>query len=556
MAKNYSLTWDPASVSAGLHVATTGSDSNPGTSALPWLTIQHALSVATAGATINVHAGTYREQLDPPRGGTSDLSRIRLQAATGETVNIRGSERITSWSSLGGGKWSAAIANTFFGSWNPYTNQVGGGNSNSTGAVYLDGVPYTEVGSTGALTASGLWTASVSGGNTTITAHFGAANPNTQLAEINVRRTVLTPTTEGLGYITLYGLNFQHAATIWSDPDGANRPQRGALATNYGHNWLIERCYVGDSTAIGISLGLGDATDANVISDSGSHIIRYCTVERCGEGGINGSHNAVVSTVEYCLIQDCCTLTAGAELAGLKFHTAIDMIIRGNVIRRCNNGFGLWLDWQSMGTRVTGNVIDAAATKSIYLEADHGPTLVDNNVLVGDRVYISESNVEAFNLLINSSVGVSGDGRTPSLFTPHTITDLVGATVSPQYDRSYGNIFVNSGGLSTSGTNAGGSNVSYSSGAGAASVTHNSTGCVVQFTADTAPVSTGCPVVNATLIGTLQPSNCSIEDHTGAGITVSTDALGVARGASPTAGPWQVLPSGINSRTYSAGQAA
>lgn len=46
-----------------LYVSTTGNDANPGTEALPWRTIQKAMNSATAGSTVNVKAGTYRERL-------------------------------------------------------------------------------------------------------------------------------------------------------------------------------------------------------------------------------------------------------------------------------------------------------------------------------------------------------------------------------------------------------------------------------------------------------------------------------------------------------------
>src|SRR6185437_1244064 len=44
---------------ADRYVATTGSDSNDGSAAHPWLTIQHAGSLATPGMTIHVAPGTY-----------------------------------------------------------------------------------------------------------------------------------------------------------------------------------------------------------------------------------------------------------------------------------------------------------------------------------------------------------------------------------------------------------------------------------------------------------------------------------------------------------------
>jgi hypothetical protein len=46
------------------YVATTGNDSNPGTTmSAPWRTIQHAMNSATPGSTVNIMAGTYQERL-------------------------------------------------------------------------------------------------------------------------------------------------------------------------------------------------------------------------------------------------------------------------------------------------------------------------------------------------------------------------------------------------------------------------------------------------------------------------------------------------------------
>ncbi|BCU79008.1 right-handed parallel beta-helix repeat-containing protein [Luteolibacter sp. LG18] len=54
------------------HVTTTGSDSQPGTLAQPWRTIQKAASTAIAGDTVNVHAGTYAERVAfTSRSGTA-----------------------------------------------------------------------------------------------------------------------------------------------------------------------------------------------------------------------------------------------------------------------------------------------------------------------------------------------------------------------------------------------------------------------------------------------------------------------------------------------------
>ena len=47
------------------HVSPSGSDRNPGTEDLPFKTIQRAADLAMPGDTVVVHAGEYREWVDP-----------------------------------------------------------------------------------------------------------------------------------------------------------------------------------------------------------------------------------------------------------------------------------------------------------------------------------------------------------------------------------------------------------------------------------------------------------------------------------------------------------
>ena len=57
-------------VGSTFYISTTGSDSNPGTSTQPWLTIQHAANTVTAGATVNVMGGEYNAFVSFPNSGT------------------------------------------------------------------------------------------------------------------------------------------------------------------------------------------------------------------------------------------------------------------------------------------------------------------------------------------------------------------------------------------------------------------------------------------------------------------------------------------------------
>ncbi|RJP54416.1 MAG: DUF1565 domain-containing protein, partial [Anaerolineaceae bacterium] len=66
-----SATATPSPVStASFYVSTSGNDSNPGTQAQPWRTIQKAANTVTAGSTVFVQAGNYAERVSVIRSGS------------------------------------------------------------------------------------------------------------------------------------------------------------------------------------------------------------------------------------------------------------------------------------------------------------------------------------------------------------------------------------------------------------------------------------------------------------------------------------------------------
>ena len=71
------------------YVSTTGSDSNPGTLAQPWLTIQHAANTVTAGATVYVLAGVYNQSINFPNSGTASAP-VVFASYPGQTAVIDG----------------------------------------------------------------------------------------------------------------------------------------------------------------------------------------------------------------------------------------------------------------------------------------------------------------------------------------------------------------------------------------------------------------------------------------------------------------------------------
>lgn len=71
------------------YIATTGSDSNPGTLAQPWATLQHAAEVMQPGDTVYVRSGTYTQSVVLRRSGSVNQP-LTFAAYPGETVILDG----------------------------------------------------------------------------------------------------------------------------------------------------------------------------------------------------------------------------------------------------------------------------------------------------------------------------------------------------------------------------------------------------------------------------------------------------------------------------------
>jgi Right handed beta helix region len=79
----------PPSTGQTFYVATTGSDSNPGTLEAPWRNVQHALDVLQPGQRALVRGGTYAESLGVDRAGTAAAT-ITIENYPGERPVVNG----------------------------------------------------------------------------------------------------------------------------------------------------------------------------------------------------------------------------------------------------------------------------------------------------------------------------------------------------------------------------------------------------------------------------------------------------------------------------------
>ena len=97
--------------------ASGGNNSNPGTLASPFATIQRAATAAVAGDTVLIRAGTYRETVTPAASGTS-TSPITFRNYGNEVVTLNGTDVLSSatWTLDSGSIYHTPLDASFFSS--------------------------------------------------------------------------------------------------------------------------------------------------------------------------------------------------------------------------------------------------------------------------------------------------------------------------------------------------------------------------------------------------------------------------------------------------------
>lgn len=477
----------------------------------PYKLINEAAKLALPGDEVLVFPGTYREYVNPINGGTEE-ARISYRSVEPLKAVITGAERVTTWKQYKENVWVCRIDNSLFGNYNPYTTFVMGdwyfGPINKhTGAVYMNDQQFYETTSLQECLEAKVYGRSWERKNsvykwyteqdeksneTIIFANFQGKLPNQENVEVNVRREVFMPQKTGINNITVTGFKINKAATTWAPPASY---QDGMIGPHWAKNWIIEDCEISHSRCAGISLGKYRDPDNDqyftykhvksptqmerdavcrgqyhgwLKENIGHHIIRRCNIHHCEQDGIVGRQGGVFSIIEDNHIHDINNMQelAGAEIAGIKMHAAIDVIIRRNRINDCT--MGIWTDWEAQGTRITQNLLDhnyapsgtaprivgAMQSQDIFVEVGHGPTLIDNNLLLSKASLrlATEGVACVHNLMLGSitSIGANTDffvdGKNQPRFTPYHIphrTEVAGfMTILHGDDRFYNNIFI------------------------------------------------------------------------------------------------------------------
>ena len=177
-------------------------------------------------------------------------------------------------------------------------------------------------------------------------------------------------------------------------------------------------------------------------------MVRNNRISHCEQAGIVGSLGAVFSTITGNVIHDIHVrrLFSGAEMAGIKIHGAIDTEIRRNhIYRTC---LGIWLDWMAQGTHVTANLLHDN-DRDLFVEVDHGPFLVDNNLFLsrGSLLDVSEGGAYVHNLFTGRLEPHPELNRETPFHKAHS-TEVAGLRKTQGGDnRFFNNLFVGGTGL-------------------------------------------------------------------------------------------------------------
>jgi alpha-N-arabinofuranosidase len=374
----------------------------------------------------------------------------------------------------------------------------------------------------------------------------------------------------------------QHAATPWAPPTAE---QIGLIGTHWSKGWIIENNVISHSRCSGIALGKhGDEFDNTSGNSAGGyvktieralkqgwdkknivhHIVRNNTISHCEQTGIVGSMGAVFSTITGNTIHDIHVqqLFVCFEMAGIKLHGAIDVEISKNHIYHCS--LGLWLDWMAQGAQVTKNLFNDNG-RDLFLEVNHGPYLIDNNIFLSAGRFDIQSDGGAFvHNLIAGNIIVRPDNRLTPIHKAHATT-LAGLRKTPNGDvRFYNNLLA--GTASLSGYDAAtlpvqmegnvflkGAKPSKQESAPMVmtefdpqiKVLEKPDGCYLELTTNKAWSGQKRKIVTSALLGKAVAPDLPFETRNGTQLRLNTDYIGKKRDeANPFPGPFEISEEG------------
>lgn len=356
------VSYDTSVYSTALHVATTGSDTNPGTAARPVATLARAIALApssTTTTTIIVHGGTYRQgQLS-----VSSSKPVRIVAASGSTPVFDGSQALTGTWTTDGALRSHAYT--------PIPVTDGSGISFTTGqnltniagrhadqvwvgtrqlrqvmskTAVVDGTFFVDAAYNRVyLTATDAGSGPVAASALTHFASFSA--PGTTVEGITIRRYSNHASIYGVVRVNQTADRFTMRDTVIEDAAYQAVQLAGSTSGDLLDRVTLDRVTITGSNWMGVAAMLTDNLTINRTRITGTN--------RWDEFSLSPQSGALKTSRTW-------------------YTTVSNSVITGNRVH------GLWFDQSNFDVTVASSRIDATVGSAIFFEISDRLTLVDN----------------------------------------------------------------------------------------------------------------------------------------------------------------------------------
>ena len=401
--------------SGALFVSPSGSNSNAGTQAAPFKTLNFALTKAKAGSTVVMRGGTYREGASGYSvGGTYYViqpTNVSIQAYPGETVWMDGTVKVTKWKKVSKNHYKVAWSTPSFCAGKyysrhfssqttsgpcSYSDAVGGTASvGDPQMVFVNGSQIKEVTSTKKLKSGTFfydWKKRVM--------HIGFS-PSKKTVEVTKYPQALAlfkPTD-----VSIKGIGFRRYAT-----NQFANATAAALLLNAGTNVTLENVVITQSAGSGLlSWGTRNLTiRSSILSANGANGLDFSgsAVKHASDSSIRDD-----LVVEYSRLEGNnadsysvnCSYSCSA--AGFKGSGVVGANFRFSVISK-NGGkraSGLWFDLNSMQANIYGNQVVGNARHGIVYEVSSGGVIASN--LVRDNGFGNNAGGGGFGIMMGSA---------------------------------------------------------------------------------------------------------------------------------------------------------
>jgi trimeric autotransporter adhesin len=347
-----------AAPSGAVYMATSGSDSNGGTSGRPVATLARALALAPSGGTVVVRGGTYHQ------GNLAINKPVTVQSYPGEAVWFDGSSGLGGFAASGS-VWSAPYSYVFDHS-PTYSSGVADNSAQYWAFVnksypmasypdmlWINGREQRQVGALGSVVPGTFYV------DTAKHRVYVGSSPAGSVSVSSLQQFLRISSTG----VTLRGIGIRRYAD--------SVPKMGALVV-YGTRARLENVFIDDNATQGVAIGATGSTLSHVTAIGNGML----GIQAVYADGITIDHVvANANNDEH--------FNTSPVSGGIKITRSRGIVVRNSVLSD-NLGQGVWADESSYNITIVDNDASNNLAAGIFVELSDVGTIA-NNVSTGNK---------------------------------------------------------------------------------------------------------------------------------------------------------------------------